>query len=1125
MGLIAKRLALLGTVLAMLATLLGASSAAGAGTVGWTVRAVPDPTQFSPSDSAVCASEEKCDRYQLLVMNAGDVASSGTVTLTDKLPGGITTLSTPASGEDTGALSGEGEAVQWQCTPGAGNSTVTCTLEGSVPAGAYAPFLEIVVSAPSAGMSGSLRNEVSVAGGGASRTSTAEQETPIGLQPPQFGVSEFDMEADTVGGAPTTQAGSHPWTFTTSLGLPLTATIPGVEVGFVPAQNVKNIIVDLPPGFVGNPQSLPRCAMADLKRHSCPQASVVGSLAIRAGLFAPGVFRFTGWVPEFTPIFNLAPQGGYPAEFGVTLAGVAVYFYASVVHDSSGYRLRVVSAGLPTILEVTGAVVTFFGEPGQLNGSGSSAALLTNPTSCADGPGPSRLTVESWENPGHQASRETNAYPQMSGCESLRFEPSLSLAPSPAAEGGSTQADEPSGYSVDLKVPQTSDFSELATPQLRDATVRLPQGVAISPPAAQGLEGCQAQGPEGLNIGSGEVAGNGQDLGDPQATELGAGHQGGNGSPYDDDLYHAAPGHCPGASTLGSAEAFTPLLADGPGESAPLRGHIYLAAPRCGGAGQPGCTAASAQNGELFGIYLELAGAGAIVKLAGSVAADPATGQLTATFKENPQLPFSDLRLHFSGGPRAPLANPQACGAASTTSVLEPWSAPVTPNATSSSSFGVDWDGNGGACPAAMPFSPGFSAGTLTPSAGAFSPFTVTFARQDREGDLAGLTVRAPQGLLGLLKAVERCPEPQASQGACGPQSQVGTATVAAGAGPHPLWISGRVYLTGPYKGAPFGLSVVVPAEAGPFHLGDVVVRAAVSVDPLTTQITVVSDPLPQIVDGVPLRVRTVNVTIDRAGFTFNPTSCAQQQVGATITSAQGASAEVSSPFAVAGCAGLAFKPSFTVSTQAKTSKKSGASLDVKVGYPSGGQANIHSVAVTLPKQLPARLTTIQQACPQATFAANPASCPVGSAIGTAAARTPILANALTGPAYLVSHGGAAFPDLVVVLQGEGVTVDLVGGIDIKKGVTSSTFASVPDAPISSFELKLPQGPHSGLAAVVPAKSKGSLCGQSLAMPTTIAGQNGAQVKQRTKIVVTGCPKAKEKHKTRRKHAKRSRKR
>jgi hypothetical protein len=322
------------------------------------------------------------------------------------------------------------------------------------------------------------------------------------------------------------------------------------------------------------------------------------------------------------------------------------------------------------------------------------------------------------------------------------------------------------------------------------------------------------------------------------------------------------------------------------------------------------------------------------------------------------------------------------------------------------------------------------------------------------------------------------------------------------------VWVSGEAFLTGPYGGGPFGLSIVVPVKAGPFDFGVEAVRAAIHVDPHTSQLTIDTPVLPHIVKGIPLQIRTINVEVDRTGFIFNPTDCEPLVVTGTIASTQGATAAVSSHFQAANCAALAFHPKLTASTQAKTSQANGASLDVKIAYPKGTQANIHKVAVSLPKQLPSRLTTIQKACPEATFAVNPAACPAASNIGTATAVTPVLNVPLTGPAYLVSHGGAAFPDLVLILQGQGVTLDIVGSINIdKRGVTSSTFSSVPDAPISSFELNLPVGPHSALTATLPKKARNRLCGSQLVMPTTITGQNGAQIKQSTKIAVTGCHK------------------
>ncbi len=363
-----------------------------------------------------------------------------------------------------------------------------------------------------------------------------------------------------------------------------------------------------------------------------------------------------------------------------------------------------------------------------------------------------------------------------------------------------------------------------------------------------------------------------------------------------------------------------------------------------------------------------------------------------------------------------------------------------------------------------------------------------------------------PPGLLGKIAGVSQCPEPQAGRGECGEGSLLGEATAAVGAGSDPYWVTGgKVYLTGPYDGGPFGLSIVVPTTAGPYTLtgnggyGKEVVRASIRVNPSTAQVTVLSDPLPSIIEGIPLDIRTVTVTVNRPEFMFNPTNCEPLSVAGAFSSTAGASAGVSSPFKAANCAGLAFKPSFMASTQGATSKAGGASLVVKVTQ-KAGEADIHKVDLALPKALPARLTTLQKACTEAQFNANPAGCPPGSFIGTATAVTPVLNVPLTGPAILVSHGGEAFPDVEFILQGEGVEIVLDGKTDIKGGITYSKFETVPDAPIGSFETTLPEGPHSALAA-----PGGSLCGQTLAMPTVITGQNGAQITQSTAIAVTGC--------------------
>ena len=557
---------------------------------------------------------------------------------------------------------------------------------------------------------------------------------------------------------------------------------------------------------------------------------------------------------------------------------------------------------------------------------------------------------------------------------------------------------------------------------------------------------------------------------------------------------------------------------------APLQGQLFVGQPEC----SP-CTNQDAEDGKLFRLFLQIQDPrdGLIVKLHGINKADPLTGQLESEFLDQPQTPFELLKLKLKSGPRAPVANAQGCGPAVTVADVTPWSAPGlggltgkeaipgTPDATLSSQYTVDANGAGGACPSAWPFKPSFNAGTTGPAAttaGAFTQFALTFAREDREQDLSGLEVHLPLGLVGKIAAIKQCGEAEiqaaeADQGECPAESQIGKATAGAGPGPHPFFPEkeGKVYLTGPYKGGPFGLAVVTPAVAGPFNLGNIVVRAAIMIDPNTAAVTTISDPLPQFRDGVQLRLRKAYVEVNNPNFMINPTNCNAQQVSATITSAQGASAQVSSPFGIGGCASLPFHPEFTAEVGGHGSKPNGTTFIVKVKA-TRGEANIRKTFLQLPIALPSRLTTIQKACLAATFEANPATCGEGSNIGFAVAHTPLLKNPLVGPAYLVSHGNAAFPDVEFVLQGEGITLILDGKTDIKKGITYSRFETVPDAPVSTFETVLPAGPHSALTTNVPESENFSLCKQPpLLMPTEITGQNGAVLRQTTHITLLGC--------------------
>ncbi len=1089
-----------GAVVALIAG-MGLSTRALAASPGpaWEISSVAQPANFSVQDNPKCAEHRICDEYVVTLTNVGSRPVEGgppnaPVVVTDTLPGGLRPVK--LSGDN---LESTGEG--FGCP-----TTTTCTYEGSVrPGGTLVFYLEVEVEEPP--RVGVVTNAVTVTGGGAARVSSSEPLTmPNTMEgpPSAFGFAALGFAAHDVSGGLDAQAGDHPYGVTTTVSVK-TFVRPqpnGRTYRFASAEPPKDLAVYLPLGFVGDPAAAAQCTQVQLRGNGklteteCPSASRVGTLVVHEeGAVFGSVTPEGGAV---TYVYNMVPEQGYPAEFGFKVLGKPVSIYANVVHTAFGYALRVGTPGIPTTLAIEGLALTFFGDPRTEDGEpNSSQAFFANPSDCGAGPLTARVEADSWTHPGQWTSAEWTAYPGIVGCDLLQFEPKIELHPEV------TEAEEPSGYEIDIKVPQTpNQFPFLATPDLRNVTMTLPEGMTISPGAGAGLVGCEATGPEGIDMPT-SLPGGGQRT----PSEAGEGEAIGA-----DGMSHLVAGHCPAASQIGTVRISTPLL------EKPLEGHLYVAQPQCGGTGQSPCATVDATNGRLYSLYLEAAGSGVVVKLAGSVSADPATGQLTARFTENPQLPFSEVSLNIDGGPQAPLANPRQCGAASANADLTPWSAPVTPDATlSSPAFMVGWDGNGGACPALLPFAPTLGAGSTSATAGHFTPFTLTLTREDRQQDISRLEVETPLGLLGMLSQVPLCPEPQAAQGTCSAASEIGTATVAVGSGLQPLWVSGRVYLTGPYGGGPFGLTVVVPAVAGPFNLGNVVVRSAISIDPHTAAVTITTSALPQILDGIPLRIHKLNVSVNRPGFLFNPTNCGAEQVAATVESEQGTTANLTTPFAVEGCKDLPFKPKFTVSTRGNTPSTlgkgsfggNGASLDVKVSSKSGPnqkpgeeEANIGKVDVTLPRALSSRLTTLQKSCTAHQFATNPAGCPTDSDVGTVIAHTPVLPVPLEGPAYLVGHGGAAFPDLVTVLQGDGVVIDLTGNTQIKQGITYSKFETVPDAPIENFELKLPEGPFSVLSAVK------NLCQTNLEMPTEITGQNGAVLKQSTRIKVEGCPNA-----------------
>lgn len=1022
--------------------------------------------------------------------NLGEVAidgSSSPVQVVDHLPAGVEAVSI--------------EANVWESEAKASCvlATVTCTFEGTI-----SPFelieMRIGVKVTPGTPSGPL--DEAVVSGGEVPEASLKRSLKIGGSVP-FGVDEYEVAFENPGGSLDTQAGSHPFQMTTTVGLT-------VDSAGNPVSLPKEVDTAFPAGFIGNPTPFAQCTLQQFLRTIAVGKHLGGGTDECPAATALGVAQVTVNEPQalgirtlMAPVFNIEPAVGEPARFGFMLPGVPVLIDTSV-RTGTDYGI---TAHVRNISEVAGLLrseITLWGVPGlpahhnsrgfgcleetrgyaghlpcnALEGS-APQAFLAMPTSC-EGPLQSTIEAASWDAPKAFTKDSANPMQALDGCNRLPFNSELKVTPDGRA------ASTPTGLTTDVHVPQEEALNAggLAPAELRDITVALPQGLELNASAADGLDSCSLA-----------------QIGYTGMRELNSEQEPGVTTPQ----FTAAEPSCPNASKVATVTIRTPVLPNA------LKGFVYLAAPQ-------NFSAPPQENPfeSLVAMYIVARDpvSGVLLKLPFSVSLDQATGQVTATVKETPQAPFEDAEFSFFGGDRAPLATPARCGSYESAASFTPWSgaAPIGANAPP---FTISSGPNGSPCPgAALPFSPSLAAGSPNINAGSFSPLTTTITRQDGEQDIQQVTLHMAPGMSGILAGVPLCPEAQANAGTCGEASRIGETIVSVGLGGDPFTVTGgKVYLTEKYQGAPFGLSIVNPADAGPFHLGKVVVRARIEVDPATAQLTITTGEIPHIIKGFPLQIKHVNVNINRPGFTFNPTNCNPMSITGSIGSTEGASSPVSTQFQVTNCAALRFAPKFTVSTTGKTSKANGASLTAKLSYPNapqGSQANITKVKVELPKQLPSRLTTLQKACTSAQFQANPAGCPAASIIGHAVVHTPLLPVPLTGPAYFVSHGGEAFPSLIIVLQGYGVTVQLVGTTFISKaGVTSSTFKTVPDVPFNTFELTLSQGKFSALASNLPASAKGSFCGQKLVMPAEFLAQNGALVRQNTPVAVTGCAKHK----------------
>jgi len=1032
------------------------AAAAEAAAPGWEISSLAVPTNFVPGETSGGY------RYEAMVSNIGAAPTDGSpIKIVDTLPAGVV-----LNGEPDFPLRWEGGSYDMGPSylgicqvekPGA-STVVTCTVPTRYPwstteepavlnPGEFLR-LKLPVAAPASATEGELLlNEVEVEGGGALSASTTGRNV-ASSEPAERGFAYFQGGATGLDGQPVSQAGAHPFQYTFNFAVNTKPGIPGGEGEFVPAGgDVKDVRTILPAGVVGNATSTPRCSdqqfvtrqhaeLAPYHREllSCPDGSAIGyvSLSVEGNEFGARV-----------PLYNLVPPRGEPAQFGFPLPGTPASVYIDTeVQTDHGYRIVSTARNNLEAQRVTAVAVTVWGNPADgrhdpLRGScvaggsapfprsaGTCSSGLTEkpfwrlPTSCGS-PLDLQTEFDTWNMRGSFVSAIAPG-PVPTGCDRVPFEPALEARPTTLA------ADSPTGLHADLQVPQPQEPEQLGEADVRDTVVTLPQGIAINPSSANGLDSCSE-----AQVGY---------LGKREA----------------EDSFSGGPASCPANSEIGTAEVDTPLI------DHPLPGSIYVATPNAN------------PFGSLLAIYVVVDDpqSGVVVKLAGHVEADSSTGRLRTTFAETPQMPFEHFRLDFFGGPGATLRTPQTCGHYSTEATITPWSgtAPIS----SGNNYSIAQGPDGSSCP--LPEnSPSFEAGTVSPAAGAYSPLVMRLRREDGTQEFGSVTVSPPPGLLAKLAGVPYCPDSALATAAtktgrselaspsCPGESSVGTVEVAAGAGPHPFWTQGSAYLAGPYNGAPLSLAVVTPAVAGPYDLGTVVVRVALRIDPVTAQVTAVSDSIPHILQGIPLDIRAVNLKLTRFRFTVNPTNCSPLSIAGTEFSATGEAAPVSQRFQVGECGALGFKPKLDLRLFGKAQRGAHPRLRA-ILQNRAGDANIARTRVALPHSEFLDQSSLTNVCTRVQYQAGiggGALCPKNSRYGWAKVWSPLLAKPLTGGVFLRSNGGEReVPDLIVSLNGQ-IHIDLVGYISHSNddGIVT-TFAHVPDAPVSKFMLVLNGGKH-----------------------------------------------------------------
>ncbi len=849
-------------------------------------------------------------------------------------------------------------------------------------------------------------------------------------------------------------------------------------------EDARTITDHLPPGVIGNPHAVPYCSPAQLGTFTCPPDSQIGTIWTD---FLDGDF--------FSPLYNIEPDPDQAGLFGFEFPFTDSPAFLELSARTGGdYGLDATLPNVPQTVPPEGSIVTLWGVPAEpshdayrvafgdsascsdeaseeppveegtrppCSGSGTPSTspripFLENPTTCGESL-TSSLEILAYDT---GTSIAEAAYPATTGCDQLSFNPSLSAQPTVTA------TDTPSGLEVDLSVPQQQSPEVPSPSEIRAATVKLPVGFSINPGAADGKSACSDADAR---------------LGTPEEAE------------------------CPETSKVGTVTLNSSAL---PG---PIPGFVYLLEPK---------------PNNRYRILLSANGFATHIKVVGTVTPDPETGELTTSFPTLPQSPFTDFNIHLFGSERGLLATPSQCGKYAVESTFTPWDSAL-PEQSSTQFFDVTSGPGGSPCPGSTrPFNPALQASSLDSTAGTHSPFTLEVTRNDGDQNLSSIDVTTPPGFSATLKGIPYCSDAalaaaavpsysglqEESNPSCPSASQIGTTIAGSGAGTHPVYLPGRVYLAGPYKGAPLSLAVITPAVVGPYDLGSVVIRAALRVNSETAQITAVSDPLPQVLEGIPLRLRSVLINLNRPSFTLNPTNCDSFSVNAEVFGSESTVANPSEHFQVDNCRSLPFAPKLNLTLTGGVHRRGHPAIQATL-QANPGEANPSSVSVTLPSGELLDNAHIGTVCTKPQFAQN--ACPSGSLIGYAEVATPLLDQPLKGPVYLRSstHG---LPDLAIDLQGQ-IPITVVGQVTSVNAGLRTTFPTIPDVPVGRFTVNF-LGGNKGLV-----QNSETLCGAHKKATVQMAGQNGRTNSQRSELHVScgkgsGASEVNRAHKNRRAH-------